>query len=750
MSIAGKSFPPKLPPLAVRALSASLLLAGFMVYATSVWTDPNFAFPFASKTRWTALLLFAVGFGLVFARFRRRFQDVPPLQPREAVLAALCTGLVVCLFSSGAAHPWFFVAHWFARGHGFAKLTAFSVLFSLMTVALLALQLWRRLDARHFTRLLAILLVVLQATSLGALFFHTGCAPLYRDDHPSFLFRIREFVETYPAMAVFNPWWNAGVVNAVGASSGTGAIALPLFPLWKAFPVHLCYTPALGFLFIVVAPLLTLVGLRAVRARWSAALTGAILSLGVSRMAFVWGLHFGTVGAIFSMSSLPLFALLLYRAFILRRADAPTLVGLLLAAFLLAQWPPCLIPAAALLLGCLLNLGRFRTRVFLRLLLPLAALLLMLLPNIVGLLASRDLFRFVADTSVADAASPPLPPVRDWLRALPSMLALRLPEAHPVVSFLGLAGLFFLPHRRLRRMLLPAVFGLLLLAAWGPLAAPRLQLERMVLPALLLAAVPAALFAGRAFAPGSPRLIGARAVLLPLLLLGGLTVAWLYGGGGYAPYTALPPEIHSFANAVRHVVPPDGRLLFYGKTVHSFGGGHVAYLPVLTGREMMACDYYHFPPKMVEYDYPPRPWRKTAEGIADFMRLHGATHLATTIPHRAAFIRKSGLFTEIPFGRKKDDPYHISLFALKGATGGRIHSGDATLGAGVPEVSFNRLRVYRGVDHESVLRYAWNPNLTAGDDAELEPVEVAPGVTFIRVRFTGNDAAEIRYGRKKP
>ena len=65
-------------------------------------------------------------------------------------------------------------------------------------------------------------------------------------------------------------------------------------------------------------------------------------------------------------------------------------------------------------------------------------------------------------------------------------------------------------------------------------------------------------------------------------------------------------------------------------------------------------------------------------------------------------------------------------------------------------MSFNRLRVYRGVDHESVLRYAWNPNLTAGDDAELEPVEVAPDVTFSRVKFMGDDVAEIRYGRKKP
>ena len=225
-------------------------------------------------------------------------------------------------------------------------------------------------------------------------------------------------------------------------------------------------------------------------------------------------------------------------------------------------------------------------------------------------------------------------------------------------------------------------------------------------------------------------------------------MAALYGGEGYAPYKSIPPVITSFAEAVRREVPPNGRLLFYGRTVHSFGGGHVAYLPLLTGREMMACDYYHFPPKMVEYDYPPQPWRKTAEGIAEFMRLHGATHLATTIRHRADFIRKSGLFTEIPVASdKKFDIYHISLFALKGATGGRIHSGDATLGAEVPDVSFNHLRVYRGVGRETILRYNWNPYLTAGDDAVLEPVEVAPGVNFIRVRFTGNDAAVIRYGR---
>jgi hypothetical protein len=206
----------------------------------------------------------------------------------------------------------------------------------------------------------------------------------------------------------------------------------------------------------------------------------------------------------------------------------------------------------------------------------------------------------------------------------------------------------------------------------------------------------------------------------------------------------MPPEIRAFAETVRREVPPEGRLLFYGRTVHSFGGGHVAYLPVLAGREMMACDYYHFPPKMVEYDYPPRPWRKTAEGIADFMRFHGATHLATTIRRRAAFIRNSGLFDELAFmpDGQADSKFGIALFALKDATAGRVLEGDASV-----EADFGHIRVTPSSTGEAIIRYAWNPHLTAGDSADISPAEVAPGVIFIRLAFHGEEPAIIRYGR---
>ncbi len=662
------------------------------------------------------------------------------ISPCETILLSLCAGMGVCLFSSGAAHPWFFIFRWFGGRY------STSLVFSLMTVAGAYALLFRPLDRKWTLRLLASLLIIVQLASFAALALHTGFRAVYRDDHPSFMFRIKEFVETYPSMVVFNPWWNAGVVNAVGASSGVGSLVLPFFPLWKLFPVHEIYTLVLGLVLIVFVPVFTYVSMRAIRASRSSALVGAMLSMGASRAFFVWGLHFGTVGAVCSMSFLPVFALLLYRLFVLRRTDWPTLAGLLLSSFLLAQWPPCLIMAGALLVGCLLNIRRLRLRVFVRLACVLVILLLLLAPNISSLVASRDLFRFVAGGSAAEASAKSLPTLREWLLAIPAMFSRRLPEAHPIVTFLGLGGLFILPHRRLRRLLAPAVIGLLLLASWGPLAVPRLQLERMALPAIMLAVIPAAILAGKALDSAAPRLCAVRSGLFALLLLGGVTVAALYGGEGYAPYKSLPPVISSFAEAVRREVPSDGRLLFYGWTVHSFGGGHVAYLPILTGREMMACDYYHFPPKMVEYDYPPQPWRKTAEGIAEFMHLHGATHLATTIRHRADFIRKSGLFTEIFFmsDGKPDTSYGIALFALNNATAGRVFSGDATVAA-----EFGHLSVRRGAESEAVLRYNWNPYLTAGDDAVLEPVEVAPGVNFIRVRFTGNDAAVIRYGRKR-
>ena len=70
---------------------------------------------------------------------------------------------------------------------------------------------------------------------------------------------------------------------------------------------------------------------------------------------------------------------------------------------------------------------------------------------------------------------------------------------------------------------------------------------------------------------------------------------------------------------IQENVPRQGRVLFAGPAVHAYGAGHVAPLPLFTDREMMACDFYHFSPKQVEYVYPPSAYRQTPESVFDFM-----------------------------------------------------------------------------------------------------------------------------------
>ena len=78
----------------------------------------------------------------------------------------------------------------------------------------------------------------------------------------------------------------------------------------------------------------------------------------------------------------------------------------------------------------------------------------------------------------------------------------------------------------------------------------------------------------------------------------------------------LPPEMTEFVEWIRADVPEDGRLGFAGRAVHFYGGGNIAYLPVLAGREMMADDYYGFPRGTIEYNYPPRTYRQGSRRLS--------------------------------------------------------------------------------------------------------------------------------------
>ena len=311
----------------------------------------------------------------------------------------------------------------------------------------------------------------------------------------------------------------------------------------------------------------------------------------------------------------------------------------------------------------------------------------------------------------------------------------QLSEGSPLLIFLGVAGVLVSPWRPIRNWYAPLILALALLAAFGPVLKPNMQLGRMAIPFFFAAVLPASVAIAGILRSREPRFAVFRAAMLALLILSAWTVARLYENRGNARYTFLSESTERMAKWIRESVPPGGRLMFSGSMVHAAGGGHVAPLPMLTGREMMACDYYHFPPKFVEYDYPPRPFRVTDEKFWTFLELHNVTHVATRLDARKDYLRgmPDRFNEEATFER-------ITFFSVKRAP-------DIFLkGHGRARADFNRIEAeWDDPAGEVVLKYRWDDRLAADPPVRLHPVEVAEGIMFIGIDPGGAKKCVIRF-----
>ena len=97
---------------------------------------------------------------------------------------------------------------------------------------------------------------------------------------------------------------------------------------------------------------------------------------------------------------------------------------------------------------------------------------------------SEDLIGFVMKTDGAAAASAEsgFHGAAQTLAAGWNTLMEGLLHGHPVILFMGLAGVFFLPEKRLRVWLAPPIVALAVLGGWGEQLFPNLQISRIVIP----------------------------------------------------------------------------------------------------------------------------------------------------------------------------------------------------------------------------------------------------------------------------
>lgn len=645
------------------------------------------------------------------------------------VLAAAC-GLY--LVSAATAQPVTFLLKWWPASASWSGIRHSGLFrFALLTAG--GWWLWPHLRGRRLEWV--VIGAALLAVGYCAIEFWrgTGGAALYRDDHPSFIFRFWAFARSLPSVAFYNPFWNGGRVESAGIAAGVPLLGTLFWPVWRFLPTHEVYTVVA---FLALAGLIPLLGAGAARLAGGgrlAAAVAALLSLGSCELFFRWSLHFGTVPAVVAAGFvMPLCAVLVrvLREPFPRWRLAAVLAGAL-AGFL--SWPPSLLMGWPVALAMLCS---WRERSFRRVACLMAGGLgaaLLLVPAWLGLFHRLQ----AASGLVAAAVSTP-----DWTHALAEGVR-RLKEAlvgaNPLTVFLGIGGVLFWPDRVTRRIFGFTILGLLLLAGWGEMIKPQLQLTRAAIPLMLAAAIPAALWIERIGQDPGRRLRPVQASILALLILGAYATAALYRNRGTAPYGVLGEEPVKIAEWIQSQTPAESRIVFAGPTVHAYGRGHVAYLPVLAHRAMMACDYYHFSPYLREYEYPPAEFRGSPDDVRAFFDLYNVSAVFTFHDYWKRFFRKF--------------PDRFEEAGAFGTEGRRVAfkirrppPGWFLVGSGSVEQRINELVVRPEAPGEKcVIRFHWANGLRPEPAVPIRPYDAGYNVRLIEMDPQGHREIRLRW-----
>ena len=445
-------------------------------------------------------------------------------------------------------------------------------------------------------------------------------------------------------------------------------------------------------------------------------------------------LHFGTVGASFAMACLPLAYATTY-SLVHQGRRGPWRLALLVVSVLgVSQWPPGLLMLSPLALSMLLSYRRITRPTLIALTIAVTVYLALFWSELVVLLNSgQDTVQFATQ-----GHSGPLMTGEQFIEGWNHLLD-HCRQAHPVILFLGFGGLPFLRRPGLRRWLAPPIIALACMTAWGPKLMPHLELSRMALPLVFAGIIPAALVLERLLRTHNPYLGVMRAFLVALLLLGEYAVSRVYGNKTLAPYVTMSSEMDHLVEWIRKNVPEHTRVMIAGNASHAFGGGHVAYLPMLTGREMMTSDYYAFPPQQVEYHYPPKPYRNSPEGYATFAKIYRVSYvMAYRGNYRQYLADHPDFFERVP-ADEVGTYENIEVYRINQS---------------LPEVAYTVAATFNQLDvtvddpeAAVVLHYNWLDGMEAASPVELYPHSVDDQITLVGVKPNGESSFAIRYER---
>ena len=557
-------------------------------------------------------------------------------------------------------------------------------------------------------------------------------------DHPCFLFRIAEFLDVFPALGSYNPWWNGGVEHFIGVTSGAHAFAFLLSPFLLFGPLESVYAPALFFWIFVGAPWLAALSMRLIGCRRRTALVAALLMLPFTRAEFLFFWQSGNVGGLATCVMTPPLVALGYRLAIVKRGGYLLATLLAVATWLSCIWPAGTATAMGLALGALLNWRRVlpprKPLVF-----AVVLAVLLLSPWLWALLfPSRAIVAYAADAPARDA------PLLAWawscLATGTRHFFRRVAEWHPLLFPFGVVGLLALRPRR-AALFFGGVLAVLAAFAVSIGFARNSQIDRVALQMAAAAVVPASLAVSRFLSPRRGTPAWTRGLVLGCLLLApAVAVRHAANAAGFKLWP-VQPAITDFADWIRDNVPPGGRLAFADLTDCRYDWGKIAHLPLLAGREMMSDDYYGFPKGLTARRFPPKAYRASEETYLAFTRLYGITHWSVADDRNRRFFDSSPHFAHAARFLMQGKPIDVYRF-LDAPSPSRF-----LFGEGRVEARPNSLSVFPAdpAADRLVLRYNWRPGLRCPPPAQLEPFPADENIAFVAVRPNGLPRVDITY-----
>lgn len=686
-------------------------------------------------TEWMMPLLWLAGPLMLVEWMRRRLPGESPAEPDRAAAAGfvLLGFALLFLVSSAAKFDWFYFTGWLGRKGPPSPLQPPGPVWLVLLTALAWPLAWR--PGRHTPWLLAAALAFI----VGAAAFWFGRAtlglPLYNDDHPSFIGRLWLYGQAFPRLVSYSPLWNGGIVDSAGLSTGAAIPAILLWPLWKWAPAMAVYNQAVLLLTLAIIPASAVLAIRMMGGRWTAAWAAALFSIGVSRYHLLWLFHYGTIGANCSSALVMLVGAALYRIVVLGRREPLTIATLGLSVFLMLLWPLGLFMMAPFALAVALHARRLGVRSLAALAIGGALTAALFAYPLAVLLRHAD----VAGQNWVAAGGGH----RDWLALLvrgARQLHDHFLHTHPLLIFLGFGGAVCVAPPAMRRWSTAVLAGFVALTAWGAAVIPRLPLERMAVPLFFAAVPPAAFVTARLLETRGRGTAILRAAILALLGLGGwTTVVRTYANMPDGGYDVIQPNVRALAAWARTETSPGERIMIAGPTGHDYGGGHVAFLPVMLGREMVSSEYRHEQDPDIRAGSPPhRPPGSAAEFRRITDRL-GVSHVVTMDEDWIRFLNA--------------DSGH---WAYAGTIGGKdIHAFHArvrpslfTANCGTISAAPNRITVtLDDPARPAVILYRWEDGLAADPPATIGPFARPGEPTRIRIEPNGSRVVTIRYRR---